>query len=114
MFTKFYKCGRFNKKEVIKMGVIAIRFDDEDERKLKAIATTQGKKISEYCRELILNKKIIKPENYTIIENELEQIKNNLKTLNDYILQKQFENMIYEQEFYRQRGIVPDEEEIKF
>ena len=70
--------------EVEKMGVIAIRLSNEIEKQIKEKAQTEGKSVSAYCKEVILegHQEQEQPLNRVTIESEIDQLRKSIDIVN--------------------------------
>lgn len=66
------------------MGVIAIRVSNEIEKKIKEKAQTEGKSLSAYCKEVILegHQEQEQPLNKITIESEIDQLRKSIDIVN--------------------------------
>lgn len=66
------------------MGVIAIRVSNEIEKQIKEKAQTEGKSLSAYCKEVILegHQEQEQPLNRVTIESEIDELRKSLDTVN--------------------------------
>lgn len=55
------------------MGVVSVRLTDKDEQKIKRIADAEKKKLSEFCREKILNEAKEQPIIRERVEEKMER-----------------------------------------
>ena len=66
------------------MGVIAIRVSNEIEKQIKEKAQTEGKSLSAYCKEVILegHQEQEQPLNKITIESEIDQLRKSIDIVN--------------------------------
>ena len=72
--------------EVKKMGVIAIRLSNEIEKQIKEKAQTEGKSVSAYCKEVILEGHQEQELSRVTIENEIDELRKSLDRINKNML----------------------------
>lgn len=70
------------------MGVIAIRLSNEIEKKIKEKAQTEGKSVSAYCKEVILegHQEQEQPLSRVMIESEIDELRKSLDRVNKNML----------------------------
>lgn len=70
------------------MGVIAIRVSNEIEKQIKEKAQTEGKSLSAYCKEVILegHQEQEQPLNRVTIESEIDELRKSLDRVNKNML----------------------------
>lgn len=64
------------------MGVIAIRVSNEIEKQIKEKAQTEGKSLSAYCKEVILEGHQEQLLNKITIESEIDQLRKSIDIVN--------------------------------
>ena len=70
------------------MGVIAIRLSNEIEKQIKEKAQTEGKSVSAYCKEVILegHQEQEQPLSRVMIESEIDELRKSLDRVNKNML----------------------------
>lgn len=68
------------------MGVIAIRLSNEIEKQIKEKAQTEGKSVSAYCKEVILEGHQEQELSRVTIENEIDELRKSLDRINKNML----------------------------
>lgn len=70
------------------MGVIAIRVSNDIEKQIKEKAQTEGKSLSAYCKEVILegHQEQEQPLNRVTIESEIDELRKSLDRVNKNML----------------------------
>ena len=70
------------------MGVIAIRVSNEIEKQIKEKASLEGKSLSAYCKEVILegHQEQEQPLNRVTIESEIDELRKSLDRVNKNML----------------------------
>lgn len=79
---------------MIFLGVIAIRFSNELEKKIKEMAKIENKSVSEYCKKILLDEHKKNEDNQlskdVVLENEIKKIQQRIALINEnlFILSK--------------------------